>query len=103
MLSSRAIRAWAAFDQCEPVGEPVPDRLERIEAAAIIAQRDMRAKPRRAVQRGDAGGAEASGDLLEESFNFAFSAARDQFGVRRQNIWRNSRRRLAECRPRLGD
>jgi sulfatase maturation enzyme AslB (radical SAM superfamily) len=23
--------------------------------------------------------------------------------VRRQNIWRNSRRRLAECRPRLGD
>ena len=23
-------------------------------------------------------------------------------GVRRQNIWRNSRRRLAECRPRLG-
>jgi len=22
--------------------------------------------------------------------------------VRRQNIWRNSRRRLAECRPRLG-
>src|SRR3546814_10713668 len=66
-----------AFDEEQFVGEPPGGDVERFEGAGVVAEGDMRAQPRAAVERFDAAASQPRGDGVVESANLAAKPPRD--------------------------
>ena len=74
--------------------------VDRIRMNFPALQRELNGRP--IIFFDNPAGTQVPRSVVERMNEAMFHKNANLGGVRRQNIWRNSRRRLAECRPRLG-